>query len=219
MDNLYSIDNVRKKFHKIHELISTSYHEAGHTIYGFLHLFKIESVTVFENKKTKRIDGFTSYIDTLVEEIKDEDLLNSRLYSEIGFNYSGLVAEKHYFKMISGSDKFPMFLKDGSSIDIMHAAQLFKKYNISEPGIKRGSYKKKIIKEVDEELGENWEAITIVAHQLIKNKKLNYLELKYLLTHKNSKKEFWKKQFKKIDYFYDEDKVLDENDFKNILSI
>ena len=56
-----TIANVRKKFHSTHELITTSYHEAGHAVYGLLKCMKIEEVSVFENKKTKRIEGFTYY--------------------------------------------------------------------------------------------------------------------------------------------------------------
>ena len=59
--NTGSITDIRKKFHSLHDLISTSYHEAGHTIYGLLHGLNIELVQVFETKKTKRIDGFTHY--------------------------------------------------------------------------------------------------------------------------------------------------------------
>lgn len=56
-----SLKDIRKKFHFTHELISTAYHESGHTIYGLVKLLKIESVCVFENKKSKRIEGFTHY--------------------------------------------------------------------------------------------------------------------------------------------------------------
>src|SRR5678816_3676208 len=129
------IGNIRKKFHETHELISTAYHEAGHTVYGLLHCIKIESVSVFEVKKSKRIEGFTHYDHPKdIAEIEDPVLFNERLHAEIGLSYAGLVAEKHHFKMISGSDRFPMFLREGSSCDINEAAALFQKYNLVEPG-------------------------------------------------------------------------------------
>lgn len=214
-----SIGDIRKKFHEIHELISTSYHEAGHTIYGLLHFMKIESVYVFEDKKSKRIEGFTHYNSPTVVDIKDSTLQNNRLYAEIGLSYAGLIAEKHHFKMISGSDKFPMFLKEGSSHDIKSAADLFQKYNISEPGRKRYQYKKKMIRDIDHELQDNWDAVTLVAHGLIKKKKLYFSDLVTLLSKKTEDREFWKEQLKAINYFYDNAASLDEKDLKSILSL
>ena len=108
-----SIGNIRKKFHEIHELISTSYHEAGHTVYGLLSLMKIESVCVFADKKSKRIEGFTHYNSPRLDFIQDNTLFGNRLYCEIGLSYAGLIAEKRHFKLISGSDKFPSVSKRG----------------------------------------------------------------------------------------------------------
>src|ERR1700722_19304428 len=102
-----NINGIRKKFHETHELISTSYHEAGHTIYGLLHFMKIETVFVFEDKKSKKIIGFTHYNTINLSTIKDPIVFDNRLYADIGLPYSGVVAETHYFKMISGSAKFP----------------------------------------------------------------------------------------------------------------
>lgn len=217
--NSSAINNIRKKFHETHELISTSYHEAGHTIYGLLHFMRIESVYVFEDKKSKRIEGFTHYNSPTISSIQDSVLFDNRLYAEIGLSYAGLIAEKHQFKMISGSDKFPMFLKDGSSYDITSAAKLFQKYNLSEPGRKRYQSKKKLIKEINLELQANWDAITLVAHALIKKKKLDFPDLMNLLSKKSENKEFWKNQLKAINHFYDNADCLDEKDLKSILSL
>lgn len=214
-----SIGNIRKKFHETHELISTSYHEAGHTIYGLLHFMKIESVSVFEDRKSKRIEGFTHYNSPAITDLQDVDLFNERLHAEIGLSYAGLVAEKRHFKMISGSDKFPMFLRDGSSNDITSAAALFQKYGLVEAGRKRYNYKQKLIKFLDQELQEHWDAVTLVAHSLFKKKKIYYPELKTLLSRKAEDKEFWKKQFKGIDYIYDNAEALDEKELKSILSL
>jgi len=214
-----SIGNIRKKCHETFELISTSYHEAGHTVYGLLHLIKIESVAVFENKKSKRIEGFAHYNDTNLGQFSDPELFCERLHAEIGLSYSGLVAEKRHFKMISGSDKFPMFLREGSSNDTTSAAALFQKYNLVEAGKKRYNYKQKFIKHVDQELQEHWDAVTLVAHGLIKKKKIYYSELQEILTRKAEDRQFWKEKFKAINYVYENAENLDEKDLKRILSL
>jgi hypothetical protein len=214
-----TIGNIRKKCHETFELISTSYHEAGHTVYGLLHLIKIESVSVFENKKSKRIEGFTHYDSASLEQFSDPELFSERLHAEIGLSYSGLVAEKRHFKMVSGSDKFPMFLRDGSSNDTTSAAALFQKYNLVEAGKKRYNYKQRFIKTVDQELQEHWDAVTLVAHGLIKKKKIYFPELQEILTRKTEDKQFWKDQFKAINYFYNNAEHLDEKDIKCILSL
>lgn len=214
-----TIGNIRKKCHETFELISTSYHEAGHTVYGLLHLIKIESVSVFENKKSKRIEGFTHYDTPSLSQFSDPELFSERLHAEIGLSYSGLVAEKRYFKMISGSDKFPMFLRDGSSHDTKEAAALFQRYNLVEAGKKRYNYKQRFIKSVDQELQEHWDAVTLIAHGLIKKKKIYFPELQEILTRKAEDKQFWKDQFKAVNYFHDNAESLDEKDLKRILSL
>lgn len=214
-----SIKDIRKKAYQVHELISTSYHEAGHTIYGLLHCMKIESVYVFEAPKSKRIEGFTHYNSPTLDSIQDSTLLMDRIHAEIGLSYAGLAAEKRYFKISSGSDKFPLFLRDGSSHDTHSASQIIKKYNLAPAGKKRYDFKKKIIKEVNQELQENWDAVTLVAHALFQKKKLYFSELKTLLTKKGPNKEFWKQHFKAICYQYDNAHILGEKDFKYMLGI
>ncbi len=217
--NSGSIGNIRKKFHETHELISTAYHEAGHTVYGLLHHIKIESVSVFEVKKSKRIEGFCHYDHSRdIATIEDQDLFNDRLHAEICLSYAGLSAERRHFKMISGSDKFPMFLREGSSNDITEAAALFQKYNLVEAGRKRYNYKQKLIKGVNQELQESWDAVTLVAHGLFKKKKLYYSDLQNLLSRKTEDKQFWKDQFKTINYIYNTE-GLDEKEIKTILAI
>lgn len=219
-NNIKSIGDIRKKFHQTHELISTAYHEGGHTIYGLLHYIKIESISVFEDKKTKRIGGSTNYDHIKhIGDLVDPILFNNRLHAEIGLFYSGLIAEKHFFKLISGSNKFPMFLRYGSWSDINEAAILFQKYNLSEPGRKRYCYKQKIIKNIGLELQNHWDAVNLVAHELIKKKKINFCELQDILSKKTLDKVFWKNKFKIINYLYDNCNVLDEKNIKSILSI
>lgn len=200
-----SIKEFRKKVSKTYDSISTAYHESGHTIYGLLYLIKIESVFIYEDKKVKRIHGITYYDSPELNKITHKDGLSDRIYAEIGLSYAGLVAEKYQFKLISGSDKFPSFLKDGSADDTLEASALIKKYNMVPPGRKRYEFKKNIIKNVGVELQNNWDAVTLIAHALFQKKQLNFLEIKNILIKKSKKKKFWKEQFKKISVIYLED--------------
>ncbi len=213
-------ENARRKA-QIHELITVSYHEAGHVIYGLLHFMKIDQAFLFESKTIKgRINGLTHF-DSILNpgELFDSDLIAGRVNAEVCMHYAGLVAEKHLFKMTSGSDKFPLFLKDGSEDDIYEVAQMIKKHNLALPGKKRYAYKKKLMKETLSELQNNWKAVSLVAHVLFEKKKINFLELKELLTKKSADKEFWKEQFKTINYIFDNRDTLDEKKLKSILLI
>jgi hypothetical protein len=214
-----SIGEIRKKVTKTHEFISTSYHEAGHTIYALLHAMKVSSVSVFENKKLKRVHGITYYdYPSEFESIQDPSLLNALVRADVGMSYAGLIAEKSLFKSISGSHKTPMFISDGSAEDNKGAREMIKKYNLAPPGPKRAAYKAKVMREVQHELHSNWDAVTIVAHALFRHRKLTYQDLQELLTKGSRNKKFWKEQFKRISYFYDNSEHLDENDLKSILS-
>lgn len=218
MTNIGSINDLRKKVTQTQESISTSYHEAGHAIYGLLCSKYIESVYIFENKKTKRIDGFTHYESHEIKNINDSELLNNRLTVEVCLLYAGLAAEKHQFKLMSGSDKFPIFFRDGSSDDTLTASSIIRKHNLAPPGKKRYAYKKKLIKEIIKDLKDNWEAVTLVAHALFKRKKLSFLDLKTILTKKTKNRDFWKEKFKTIDQLYNNAGDLDEKTLKSILS-
>jgi ATP-dependent Zn protease len=214
-----SIAEIRKKVTKTHEFISTSYHEAGHTIYGLLHLMKVTSVSVFENKKIKRIHGLTCYDYPIeLDEIQDPDLLNTLAKCEVGISYAGLIAEKTLFRSISGSRQTPTFISYGSHEDNKSARAVIKKYNLAPPGPKRTAYKQKLSREVQNELHTHWDAVMIVSHALFKHRRLSYADLFELLTKKTNNKKFWKDQFKRINYFYDNSSSLDEKDLKSILS-
>lgn len=218
--NRGSIGEVRKKMAKTHEFISTSYHEAGHTIYGLLKFLKVDPVYVFENNHKKRIWGLTHYEPLReLDEIQDQALLDLLVHNEICMSYAGLVAEKNHFKKVSGSDTFPMVLKNGSEDDIMEAAVLIRQYQLAPPGQKRYVFKKKLMKETLIELEEHWDAVTIVAHALFEKKRLNFSELKALLIKKSENKEFWKEQFKLISYIFDNIKSLDDKEIKSIISV
>lgn len=214
-----SIAEIRKKVTKTHEFISTSYHEAGHTIYALLHLMKVTSVSVFENKKLKRVHGITYYdYPTEFDEIQDSDLLNTLVRAEVGISYAGLIAEKTLFRSISGSRQTPMFISDGSGEDNKSAREVIKKYNLAPPGPKRTAYKQKLSREVRNELHTHWDDVVAVSHALFKRRRLSFDDLRELLTKRSRNKKFWKEQFKNISYFYDNSKTLDEKDLKSILS-
>ncbi len=214
-----SIADIRKKVTKTHEFISTSYHEAGHAVYALLHLMRVSSVAVFENKKLKRVHGITYYdYPSDFDEIQDPDLLNTLVRSEVGVSYAGLIAEASLFRSISGSKQIPTFISDGSADDNKSAREMMKKYNLSSPGPKRTAYKRKLMADVQAELHANWDAVMVVAHALFRHRRLSFVDLQELLTKKTHNKKFWKEQFKKISYFYDNNANLDEKDLKSILS-
>jgi hypothetical protein len=133
--------------------------------------------------------------------------------------YAGLTTEKIFYKKISGSDKFPSFLKDGSSSDTQTAAKIFKKYNFVSPGQARFVFKKKITKQISILLENYWEDIEILSHLLFQKKKITYEQIKKLLTTKSKNKFFWKDQLKKIEILYHEDTDLDDDTIRIMLSI
>lgn len=214
-----SITEVRKKVTKTHEFISTSYHEAGHAVIALLYLMKVSSVSVFENKQFKRIHGICYYdYPSDFDEIQDPELLNTLVRAEIGISYAGLIAETSLFRSISGSKQTPTFISYGSADDNKSAREVIKKYNLAPPGPKRTAYKRKLMAEVQNELHEHWDAVMAIAHALFRHRRLSFVDLQELLTKKTRNKKFWKDQFKKISYFYDNSQNLDEKDLKSILS-
>lgn len=212
-----SITEIRKKITKTHELISTSFHEAGHTVYALLHLLRVSQVSIFEDKKVKRINGSTEYNYPFeFDHCEDQELLKSLLIIEISECYAGLIAEKTLFKSISGSTQIPMFIIEGAWVDNKDAANIIKKYNLAPAGNKRYLFKQKIMRQVQSELFLHWNAVIAVAHALFKHKKLSYDDLKQILLKKSHNKQFWKEQFKKIDNYYGQ-ATFEEAHLKSIL--
>lgn len=211
------ISDVRKKVTLTHDLISTSHHEAGHTIYALLHFMTIHSVWVFQNKQNKRMEGWTHYYSLELDDIQDPALKQERLHAEIGLSYAGLVAEKHQYKLHSGSDKFLTCL-DGSRKDRREAAEIIKKYELAPSGRQRANYKKRMIRRVSRELQEHWDAVTAVAHGLFQKKRLNFEDLKNILTKKTENKKFWKERMKMISKFYNKE-TIDEKEFRSMISL
>lgn len=208
--------SITQRLSQDYELISTCYHEAGHTICGLLYFMKIPAVTV--NYTAKSVEGYTHF-ETIDSSFEDENISEFLKLAEISINYAGLAAEKIYYKDICGSDKFPMMLRDGSSHDILTAADLIKKFNMVPSGKKRHLFKKKVARDLKHLLEEHWDAIRLIAHALYAKKKLYHSDLKDILTKKSKNKEFWKNRFKEINLLLDSPGSLDKNDVKIILSV
>ena len=214
-----TIFDIRKKISRTHEMISTSYHESGHVVYSLICGMRVSSVCIFQSKRSNRVEGFCYYETPNLSKIQDPNLLLSLVNYEIGIKYAGLTAEKHFFKTISGSDKFPIFLRDGSSDDTLSAAAIIRQFNVVAPGKKRYEFKKKKIKQVLEDLKKYWEDVTLLAHALFSKKKLSFLDIKNLFLKKSSNKKFWRAKFKSISSIFDNTSALDENFLKITLGL
>lgn len=209
-----SVVSTTQKLSQDYELISTCYHEAGHTVAGLLTFMKIPAVTV--SFTAKSVEGFTHY-EMIDQAITDEKINDYLILSEIYISYAGLVAEKIHYKEICGADKLPMILKEGSSPDISSAAEIIRKYNLAPPGKKRQQFKQKIFKQLDSDLKTHWDAIKLISHALYKRKRLNYDDLKEILTKKSKNKEFWKNRFKDITMLVTPTRELDNKEIRSIL--
>ena len=196
----HDLNEIKNRVFHTHDFVSTAFHESGHIIYALLSLFKVDSAFLYFDKSSQRASGLTWYRAPLETLDKNADV--NIVKSEICLKYAGLVAERYHFKKISGSDKFPLFLKDGSSEDTLSAAKLIKKHCLAAPGRLRYNYKKKLIAKTLKDLKNHWEEVTLVAHYLFKKKKISFFKLQELLTNQSNNKEFWKNQFYLIDQIF-----------------
>ena len=219
MPEINSLSAFRRKVSKSYETISAAYHESGHVICSLLRHMKVESANIYEDKKIKQICGLTIFYPYDIKQF-NQQLANYFLISEICINYAGLVVEKIFYKKISGSDKFPSFLKDGSSHDTQAAAKLLKKLSFISPGRQRFLYKQKLTKQLFNLLESYWLDIELIAHDLIQKKKINFNQIKSLLTKKSNNKIFWRQRFKAISYILRHDgKPLDDQAVKIIINV
>lgn len=213
-----SLNNIRKKIAKTHELISTSHHESSHTIYALLHLMKVNSVSIFEDKKLKRIHGATYYNSIKeLDKVEDKELLTTLLRADIGMSYAGLAGEKILYQQTSGSLQTPLFISNGSYEDNKSARSLIKKYDLAPAGQKRANFKQKLIREVRKELHTHWKEVVLVSHALFQRRRLTDVDLFLILTKKTDNKQFWKEQFKQIQFLHTDDN-LSEIDIKHYLT-
>jgi hypothetical protein len=197
------LKNAIKKQSADYNLIATAFHEASHTIAGLLNYFIVNKVYISLDKEEEEVsvgDAETNYHSIVISD--DEYFRQYMLISELQMIYAGLIGEKIYYKDICGSSKFPMHLRIGSYVDIANASDMIRKNNLAAPGKNTSVLKKKIQKDVEELLIDNWEAVKMVAHSLYQKRKLSFDELKYILTRKTNNKEFWKKRISEIKFIY-----------------
>jgi hypothetical protein len=208
-----------KKIAKQFELITTSFHEAGHAIFALLSKMNVPVVYVYYNKKNNRVEGSCHYEIPEFKNIENKILFKKLVECEIGIKYAGLIAEKYHFQTLFGLEVFPLFLRNGSSDDTISASKIIKSNKIVSAGKKRYDFKKKKSKQILNILKSNWQDVTLVAHSLFKKKKLSFQDLKKLLTNKSVNKIFWRSQFKTIEKLFNNLSSLDENKIKFILSL
>jgi len=192
-----SVENISKQINHLYEIISTNFHEAGHTICGLLNFVKIESVSVSLNSKNY-IEGSTNYCCLQ----PNDSSLKNFVTSEVSLKYAGTIAEKIHFKMISGSDKFPSCLKAGSSDDVATAAKLMAKFNLAPSGKERIELKKSLQNKVEQDLIFYWEDVVLIAQALYRDKALSYLEIKKILLSQSPKNLFWTQRLQEIEDIY-----------------
>ena len=203
--------SYKKNFFKTkkHELVYASYHEAGHAIYTLLKSFCINDVFISDKK---RVCGLVNWIS-----IEYSPLSKQLILDEIKILNAGLASEYIYYEKKTGNNNYPSFLKKESGDDLFVASSLIKQYNLSQPGKKRLLLKKKIFKDVLFDLNYNWDAVTLIAKALLVKRKLSYLDIQNILIKKSKNKKFWKYQFKKIDYIFNNLSILDKKDLMDIL--
>jgi hypothetical protein len=166
---------------------------------------RVNYVVVFENKEYMRVDGLTYYdYPGQLEAIRtNQKLLDLGTRAEVGINYAGLIAEKIFLQVISGSSQTPLFVSEGSSDDNKTARELIKKYNLAAPGKQRSKWKQKLLQEIRHELYAYWDDVVLVSHALFAKHRLGLEDLQAILTKKSKNKAFWRDQFKKIGRLYD----------------
>ena|ERR1700722_6135560 len=206
--------DISKKEIWDYEIISMAWHEAGHAacaLNNFMHVFNVSVMT------PKNQTGNTDWFMYDVKNVEDEELSKILFICELQTLYAGLIAEKMYYKDICGSDKFPMHLKIGSSMDTTDASHIIRKNKLVKPGRQTVLFKKQIQQDATAFLVEHWDAVRVIAHRLYKKHRLSFDELKFLLTRKTNHKEFWKEKFKKIKIINDDNTVLPEQVIKDII--
>lgn len=195
----YSIHEIKEFLTDNYESITTSYHEAGHVVYGLLFLIKITDVCLI---KEERIGGNTNYMQ-ISNSVSNKFLAKKIARNEVGLIYAGHLAERLHYKKVSGVNKLPFIIKNGSWVDTKDAYRVIKKHSLNKNKsiIK---YKNYLQYKISKILDFFWEDITIVATNLFKRKKLSFNDLRKALL-KSSKKDFWKLQFKQINNIYGDD--------------
>jgi len=208
------ISDLKKKSWD-YDLIAMAHHEAGHVVCALHNFMYVNDASVMTPNKKEGSTNFIiygyydEYNDSTVE---DQDLHKILLIFEIQTLYAGLIAEKMYYKDICGSHKFPNHLKNGSSYDTGLASSLIRKNKLAQPGKQTFLLKKQIQYDVEQILAEHWDAVKVVAHFLYQKKRLTFDEMKYALSRRTERKDFWKDKFKKIKLIHN-DKIHPTEEF------
>lgn len=198
-----------------YSLIAAAHHEASHSIVALLNLIQVSDVSVkIDDADATGLTQFYMYKNSHTE---DKELLEMLTIADLQVAYAGLQGEKLYYKDICGSSKFPLHLRIGSSEDFSTAQKLIRSHNLASPGKETSALKKKLQVEVEQMLVAYWDDVKLVAHQLYKRRKLFYADLKNLLTRNNDNKDFWKTQFKLINFIHHDSKVPGEQEVKETL--
>lgn len=172
--------------------IASCYHEAGHIIISIFYGIKVSSAIA---------DSYGGICTILWHSINNlpPNLLKKVAENEIQALYAGLIAEKIYYKDISGSSSFPRMLY-GSYDDYAEATLQIKKFNLAKPGPERAKYKKMLESRSEAILIEHWPSVKAIAHGLYKDKSLDFNKIKKILLKSN--KSFWRGKFKIINSIY-----------------
>jgi len=200
------------------ELITTAFHEAGHTVSGFLNLMKIQSVCIGSkmDRDSGKDLGYTNFVIAIdARYVQDMNLYKSLLMREIYVNYAGLAAEKLLYKDVCGTYNIPMILKAGSYMDRDRCAEIIADNNLAPPGKKRYSFKKRALQHSIDQLEDSWSDVKLIAQTLLKKKRLSFDQLRSLLVNKSQHKDFWKDHFKILNRLYAKCHVMDEIDFRS----
>lgn len=206
--------SITKKQSCDYEMIASAYHEASHTIAALANFVLIDAVRIAWDK-----GGDTFYsIQYHADETEDPILKKLIVMAELRTIYAGLVGEKIYYKQICGSNKFPAHLKIGSSSDMKVGSDLIRRYKLANPGKETHQLKQDVRQDMEKFLYKHWETVKLLAHTLYRKKKLNFTELKYLLTRAKEDKDFWKDKFKRIKMIYEAKSELSEKVVKNLIS-
>lgn len=191
--------NFNTNMGKFHEAITVAYHEAGHVLIALLSYSKI--VSAFLSSEEKDIIGLTEYDLFLdFDDTEDYNLSKYLINSYICINYAGMLAEKINLKKMTGTDIFPKSFKNGCYVDLEEINNIINKYKLCENGKSKTVFKNKMMKKTTQLLEYYWDDLVLIAHAIYKNK-ISHKDLKKVLL-KSENKEFWKEQFKKINFIH-----------------
>jgi ATP-dependent Zn protease len=174
--------------------IAASYHEAAHAFVAAFNYLKVLEINIIDIK-----DSYVHYVP--IEYEQTEVLISL----ELQMFYSGLIAEKIYYKDTCGSSIFPANLY-GAYDDTKAAAKLIKIYKALYPNRSSMLFKKQTKKYVKQLLQDNWSSIKLIAYYIYSNEKITGEEFKEFLI-KKINKQFWRERYRAIEKIHCENKI------------